>query len=256
MLINTSSNYSRQRFTACHELYHLLYQDNFTVSYDTNDDGEGKEIEEQAADYFARCLLLPKEGVVALVPVSECKRDTISLATILKLEQTFRCSRSCLLYRLKEMGFITDIVYNVYLHDVIKSAAEYGYPVSLYKPTYTKELVGDYNVKARQLYDRGMISQAKYFSLLYDMGIDLERRFPMARAKVILVDADVISHFIATDHIYELNEILSPHQLYIVDNVYKEATYHPSDKERKNKIDEWLKKSKACRISFPKLNRK
>lgn len=28
----------------------------------------------------------------------------------------------------------------------------------------------------------------------------------MARAKVILVDADVISHFIATDHIYELNE--------------------------------------------------
>lgn len=50
----------------------------------------------------------------------------------------------------------------------------------------------------------------------------------MARAKVILVDADVISHFIATDHIYELNEILSPHQLYIVDNVYKEVTYHPS----------------------------
>lgn len=49
------------------------------------------------------------------------------------------------------------------------------YPVSLYKPTYTKELVGDYNVKARQLYDRGMISQAKYFSLLYDMGIDLEK---------------------------------------------------------------------------------
>jgi hypothetical protein len=30
-------------------------------------------------------------------------------------------------------------------------------------------------VKARQLYDRGMISQAKYFSLLYDMGIDLEK---------------------------------------------------------------------------------
>lgn len=27
----------------------------------------------------------------------------------------------------------------------------------------------------------------------------------MARAKVILVDADVISHFIATGHIYELN---------------------------------------------------
>lgn len=41
----------------------------------------------------------------------------------------------------------------------------------------------------------------------------------MARAKVILVDADVISHFVATGHIFELNDILSPHYLYVVDNV-------------------------------------
>lgn len=175
MLINTCSNYSRQRFTACHELYHLLYQENFTVSYDTENEGEHKDMEEQAADYFARCLLLPREGVVALVPESESKKDAISLATILRLEQTFRCSRSCLLYRLKEMEFISEVVYGSYQHDVIRSAVEYGYPTSLYKPTFVKELVGDYNIKARQLYDKGMISQAKYFSLLYDMGIDLEK---------------------------------------------------------------------------------
>lgn len=77
----------------------------------------------------------------------------------------------------------------------------------------------------------------------------------MARAKVILVDADVVSHFIATGHIYELNDILSPNQLYIVDNVYKEATYHPFDKRRKDKVDEWLAKSKTCRIAFPRQNR-
>ena len=77
----------------------------------------------------------------------------------------------------------------------------------------------------------------------------------MARVKVILVDADVISHFLVTGHIYELNEILAPHQLYVVDAVYKEATYHPSDKNRKSLVDEWLQKSNACRISFPKLNR-
>ncbi len=175
MLINTSSNYSRQRFTACHELYHLLYQENFTVSYDTESEGERKEMEEQFADYFARCLLLPKEGVVALIPETERKKDSLSLATVLRLEQNFRCSRSCLLYRLKEMDFISDLVYGVFQHDVMRSAVEYGYSTSLYKPTFAKELVGDYNVKARQLYDGGMISQAKYFSLLYDMGIDLEK---------------------------------------------------------------------------------
>lgn len=172
MLVNTSSNYSRQRFTACHELYHLLYQKDFTVSYDVDGEDGRKSLDEQAADYFARCLLLPRDGVLSLVPEEERKKDAITLATILKVEQNFRCSRSCLLYRLKEMDLISDAVYQVFLHDVIRGAAEYGYPKSLYRPTYSKELIGDYNVKARQLYDKGMISQAKYFGLLYDMGID------------------------------------------------------------------------------------
>ena len=172
MLVNTSSNYSRQRFTACHELYHLFYQKDFTVSYDVDGEDGRKSLDEQAADYFARCLLLPRDGVLSLVPEEERKKDAITLATILKVEQNFRCSRSCLLYRLKEMDLISDAVYQVFLHDVIRGAAEYGYPTSLYRPTYSKELIGDYNVKARQLYDKGMISQAKYFGLLYDMGID------------------------------------------------------------------------------------
>lgn len=173
MLVNTSSVYSRQRFTACHELYHLLYQENFCVSYDTDNDNGKKSIEEQSADYFARCLLLPRDGVLSLIPEEERRRDAISLATILKIEQNFRCSRACLLYKLKEMDFISDAVYGALQHDVIRGAAEYGYPTSLYKPTYSKELLGDYNVKARRLYDLGKISQAKYFGLLYDMGIDL-----------------------------------------------------------------------------------
>ena len=71
------------------------------------------------------------------------------------------------------MDLISDTVYQVFQHDVIRGAAEYGYPTSLYRPTYSKELIGDYNVKARQMYDKGLISQAKYFDLLYDMGIDL-----------------------------------------------------------------------------------
>ena len=173
MLVNTSSNYSRQRFTACHELYHLLFQEDFSVSYETDNEDGKKSIEEQSADYFARCLLLPRDGVLSLIPEEERRRDAISLATILKIEQNFRCSRACLLYKLKEMDFISDAVYGALQHDVIRGAAEYGYPTSLYKPTYSKELLGDYNVKARQLYDLGKISQAKYFGLLYDMGIDL-----------------------------------------------------------------------------------
>lgn len=76
----------------------------------------------------------------------------------------------------------------------------------------------------------------------------------MTRAKVILVDADVISHFMATGHISDLNGILAPHQLYIVENVYREATRHPSDAMRKLKVDEWIAHSKTCVIKFPSQN--
>lgn len=176
MLINTNSIYCRQRFTACHELYHLLYQDNFMVSYDVDDvNNQTKDNEEHFADYFARCLLLPIDGIWQQIPESEYKIDTISLATILKIEQNYRCSRSCLLLRLKEMGVISETVFESFSHNVIRGAVEYGYPINLYSPNGCKELIGDYNVKARQLYDQGLISQAKYFSLLKDMGIELRK---------------------------------------------------------------------------------
>ena len=32
MPINTAQSYAKQRFTACHELYHLLYQEQFTIA--------------------------------------------------------------------------------------------------------------------------------------------------------------------------------------------------------------------------------
>lgn len=76
----------------------------------------------------------------------------------------------------------------------------------------------------------------------------------MSRAKVILVDADVISHFIATGHIYDLNDILSPHHLLVVEHVYREATYHPWNKNRKKEVDKWLKNSKTEEIKFPYMN--
>lgn len=76
----------------------------------------------------------------------------------------------------------------------------------------------------------------------------------MAKAKVILVDSDVISHFIATNHIYDLNKILFPHHLMVVENVYQEAIRHPWDDTRKEEVDKWLAESNAQKISFPKRN--
>jgi len=171
MLINSAQSYGKQRFTACHELYHLLYQEEFTVSQNNAGKFDVKEPEEYNADVFASFLLLPENGLKELVPVDEQEKDKIQLATILKVEQNYRCSRITLLRRLKDLKWITAIVYDKYARNVKSSATEYGYSPDLYNPTNDTELVGDYNIKARELYDKGLISQAKYFSLLEDIGV-------------------------------------------------------------------------------------
>lgn len=177
MMINTATSYAKQRFTACHELYHLLYQEQFCVSQNNAGLFNKKEEEEYNADLFAAYLLLPEMGLKELVPASEQQMDKITLATILKVEQNFHCSRKALLTRLKDLKWISTKLFDCYRMDVIKSAIEYGYSTYLYQSTNQTELVGDYNLKARELYDQGRISQAKYFSLLTDMGMNVSLEF-------------------------------------------------------------------------------
>lgn len=173
MLINTNDIYCKQRFTACHEFYHLLYQENFSKSVDdTNYSSTDRE--ERNANIFASFLLLPEAGLQMLAPVEEQRKDRISLGTILKLEQHFRCSRTTLLLRLKEIGWISEDYVCKYSENVKRSAAEYGYNTCLYEPTRITEVCGDYNIKARSLFDKGLISRSKYVALIDDMGLNKE----------------------------------------------------------------------------------
>ena len=57
---------------------------------------------------------------------------------------------------------------------MIRAAKSHGYATELYEKTRKEEFVGDYNIKARQLFEQGRISQAKYYQLLEDIGIDLK----------------------------------------------------------------------------------
>ena len=159
MLVNTNDIYCKQRFTACHEFYHLIYQQNFSKSVD-DFKYSSKEREEKNANSFASFLLLPEAGLKMLAPVEEQRKDRITLGTILKLEQHFRCSRATLLYRLKELGWISEDIVQSYIENVKRSAAEYGYNTSLYEPTGVTEICGDYNIKARRLFDKGLISRS------------------------------------------------------------------------------------------------
>lgn len=174
MLVNTAESRGKQRFTVCHELYHLLFQDRFESSVNQVGRFDENVLEEYKADVFAANLLLPELGIETLIPPSQFKKDAVTLETVLMLEHNYRCSRTTLLRTLKEMQLITSEKYNLYSLQIMYGAAEYGYDLSLYKPSGKMELIGDYHMKARQLFDAGKISRTRYLELLDAMQVDRE----------------------------------------------------------------------------------
>ena len=73
----------------------------------------------------------------------------------------------------------------------------------------------------------------------------------MAKSKIILLDSDVISHFMSTAKIDLLPQILSPHHLFIVADVYRESILHPLFEDRKQELDKWIAKYRIQKRDFP-----
>ncbi len=174
MLINSSHTIGRQHFTICHELYHLYIQENFRSEKTGNlyFDKKG-DPEEYKANIFASFLLLPTNGILQMIPEPERRKNKISLKTILSIEQYYSCSRIALLNRLLRINLIDQITFTQFSHDIIKNALLYGYSIDLYKTGNEGDVIGDYGTLARGLFDKGVVSESSYFSLLEDLGIDL-----------------------------------------------------------------------------------
>jgi len=174
MLINSEHPIGRQNFTICHELYHIFVQTDFAIHSCIIEGFDKKNKTEYAADLFASFFLLPEDGVLRLIPENELRKNKITLQTILKIEQYYRCSRSALLYRLENLGLIYVKDYEDYRYDVSKNAKLYGYDTALYYPGRHDQVYGEYGVIAKKLFDDEKISESHYLSLLKDIGIDID----------------------------------------------------------------------------------
>jgi Zn-dependent peptidase ImmA (M78 family) len=118
---------------------------------------------------------MPEEGLLELIPDKELtKRDTITLPTILKIEQYYGCSRTALLYRLDSLDLIDIDRYEGFKSDIAKEARRYGFSTSLYKPGNHGLVIGNYGIIAKELFDNEKISESHYVSLMQDIGVDVD----------------------------------------------------------------------------------
>jgi len=172
MLINSNHSLGRQHFSICHELYHLYIQEDFTPHHCSSGTFNRSNTMEYRADMFAAYLLIPKDGIVALIPDDELEKDVISLATILKIEHFYSYSRTALLNRLIEIGLLTKQKADSFRTNIKKSARKYGYDVSLYSPANENLVIGDFGSMAKKLFDNEKISEVHYSELMNSIGFD------------------------------------------------------------------------------------
>jgi Zn-dependent peptidase ImmA (M78 family) len=176
LLVNSNDAIGRQHFTICHELYHLYCQKNFThsVSYNTGAFDQ-KHPEEYNADLFATSLLLPKNGVLELIPENERAKNKIQISTIVAIEQYYSISHQALLFRLLNMDLIDKAYKDSIVNGIKNIALRYGYDISLYEKGNEGVIIGDYGELAYKAWDKGIISENMYYSLMEDIGIDLSK---------------------------------------------------------------------------------
>ena len=174
MLINSSKTVGHQHFTTIHELYHLFIQENFRHMVCTPESNTSSRGIEKKADLFASHVLIPEAGLLELIPSRELGINRISVGTLLEIEQYYMCSRKALLNRLRSMRLIDNEHYEEFSKNVIKNAILHGFDKHLYCASNKKDIVGDYGILSKSLYDKGFISESHYASLMGDIGIDVD----------------------------------------------------------------------------------
>lgn len=169
--VNSLMTLGRQRFSLAHELFHYYFDDNM-MNICSKEIGTGKEIEKKA-DIFASYLLMPRTALYENVESLKQKSGgKLTLQAIIRIEQYFKVSHQTALYQLLNCKFITKSEFDKYMNIKVRREAELmGFTSDLYKPTIEDKqycTYGKYLNQAKQMLDRGMISDGKYDELLMD----------------------------------------------------------------------------------------
>lgn len=172
ILVNSNTMQGRQNFTVAHELYHLYYDDDPHIHFCR----EGlPDSSERSANLFAGAFLMPRSGLIQRIPDQELLSRDLSLTTLLDLEALFAVSHTAMLVRLKELKLIRPELFEKYSTiKVIREANLRGMDVGLYMKGNEGMIIGDFGAKAKELYDRELISEGHYVELMNMIGYGCE----------------------------------------------------------------------------------
>lgn len=129
MIINSIKSHGRQNFTIAHELYHLLFENNYELIVC----GDGDDENEIKANKFASSFLMPTPALYEFIEKHDI--ENWSIENIVRCEQFFQISHRSLLHRLKNEKLISDDEFDDFSIDVSTIARRLGFDTNLYEPS-------------------------------------------------------------------------------------------------------------------------
>jgi len=171
ILVNSSKSLGHQNFTVAHELFHCLYDEGIQSRACHVEVFKKKPASEQIAELFAVHLLMPEDGIINQLKIREKLDKKPDLADVIHLEQYFGVSRRAMCWRLEEMDLISKYDSMEFSTNVIQSAKLLGKDTSLYEPTHETVLLSDCAEKAKEAFDKGLITNSRYEEILADAGL-------------------------------------------------------------------------------------
>lgn len=173
--LNSSFTLGHERYTAAHELYHILYNSDLLKKERLSIRDDAFKLEDIKADVFASEFLLPEDYVkklfFKLVNVDKYK---IEARHVVRLNNTLKVSYKAMLKRLVQLGLC-----DISLYDELKEYGSIekkeelqeitkleGYDISLIIPSNVSYISKEYLEIARTNYENGKISYGKISNLL------------------------------------------------------------------------------------------
>ena len=103
--VNENREHSFKRFIVAHELGHYFMEDDDRkLKIRHRSFAKGKPEEEQEADYFASCLLMPKKSIKETFKLSYNEKFNDKLSVAQKLADLYKVPLECMIRRFDELG--------------------------------------------------------------------------------------------------------------------------------------------------------
>ncbi len=175
VFLNSSFTLGHERFTAAHELYHILYNDDLLkkekllINDNVYRDGDEK------TNIFASEFLMPEDYVKDLFyKLVNTNKDKVEVRHVVRLNSTLKVSYKAMLKRLIQLDLCDISLYerlSTYgtldkkeeLREITKTE---GYDISLIIPSNVSYVSKEYLEIAKQNYENGKISYGKITELL------------------------------------------------------------------------------------------